>query len=330
MSDYAIPDAGAKAEAEAEAPAGDKPAGLEPPQTAPLEPSAAPAVSPPPLGASVQSVEALPVEGGAACLRTLLETAVTCRSVEEVAELVRLLARSGQAPDAANQALRAAAVFRPVEDVISLAVLLSAEHEPQLRDSSEHRPEPMPRTRRRSADRHRSPAKEPQAAKEETPCRGLRWPVAAALAVSALLYLPRHPARILDGGELSAWVLLGVSALCLALATLALVRSSSGVWTATAAAGVALGSAQALAMVLDLDPWTNAVAAYLPWPAGASMLAAGLAAVLSGMALLYRSERPQTAPGLLASDPAQAPPDSRDALSDPTVGPDPEVRTPVP
>ncbi|MGW2042562.1 hypothetical protein ACWCO4_31530, partial [Streptomyces virginiae] len=50
-------------------------------------------------------------------MRTLLETAATCRPVEEVTALVSLLKEDGPLPDAGHDALRAAAVTRPVQDV---------------------------------------------------------------------------------------------------------------------------------------------------------------------------------------------------------------------
>ncbi|MHC6624947.1 hypothetical protein ACYTFC_02345 [Streptomyces globosus] len=57
-------------------------------------------------------------------IRTLLETAGTCRPLEEVAELVSLLKETGQHPDRGHQALRAAAVARPVHEVREMVALL--------------------------------------------------------------------------------------------------------------------------------------------------------------------------------------------------------------
>ncbi|TDU74354.1 hypothetical protein [Streptomyces sp. KS 21] len=57
-------------------------------------------------------------------IRTLLETAGTCRPLEEVAELVGLLKDTGQSPDHGHQTLRAAAVGRPVQDVALLVGIL--------------------------------------------------------------------------------------------------------------------------------------------------------------------------------------------------------------
>ncbi|MET9573653.1 hypothetical protein ABZY34_31885 [Streptomyces virginiae] len=57
-------------------------------------------------------------------MRTLLETAATCRPVEEVTALVSLLKEDGPLPDAGHDALRTAAVTRPVQDVQRMVTLL--------------------------------------------------------------------------------------------------------------------------------------------------------------------------------------------------------------
>ncbi|MFE2323068.1 hypothetical protein ACFXD5_03910 [Streptomyces sp. NPDC059385] len=57
-------------------------------------------------------------------IRTLLETAVTCRPLEEVTALVSLLKEDGRLPDAGHEALRTAAVTRPVRDVQRMVALL--------------------------------------------------------------------------------------------------------------------------------------------------------------------------------------------------------------
>ncbi|MGW7312525.1 hypothetical protein [Streptomyces sp. NPDC054865] len=326
MSDYAIPEAeagyGEDKQAQATSPLA--------PQTASPAPSGTHAVSSPqathegPGGAAA-------ADDSAACQRTLLETAVTCRSVEEVAELVTLLNQSGQVTDAANHALRAAAVSRPVEDVISLAVLLGAKDskdEPERRPSSEHRPEPTARPGRRYPRESDNRRPRPDAL-ESAPGRGLRWPVAVALAVSALMYLPRHPGRLLASGGLPAWPLLGLAGVCSALGVLVLVRDRTAVWTATTVAGVGLVSLQALATVLHWDLWAGALGSHLPWHTGACTFAAGLAAVLSVMVLLYRSDRPQGTPVPRAPALPEAVAPSPDTPPDLMTSPDPEARTPV-
>ncbi|MEU9714417.1 hypothetical protein [Streptomyces sp. NPDC047976] len=57
-------------------------------------------------------------------VRTLLETAATCRPVEEVTALVSLLKESGRLDSPGHDALRAAAVTRPVDDVRHMVALL--------------------------------------------------------------------------------------------------------------------------------------------------------------------------------------------------------------
>ncbi|WP_314247306.1 hypothetical protein [Streptomyces sp. DSM 40907] len=56
--------------------------------------------------------------------RTLLETAATCRPVEEVTALVSLRKEGGPLPDAGHDALRTAAATRPVQDVRRMVALL--------------------------------------------------------------------------------------------------------------------------------------------------------------------------------------------------------------
>ncbi|MFJ3727336.1 hypothetical protein ACIPYQ_32890 [Streptomyces sp. NPDC090045] len=57
-------------------------------------------------------------------MRTLLDTAATCRPLEEVTALVSLLKEGGRLPDAGHEALRTAAVARPVQDVQRMVALL--------------------------------------------------------------------------------------------------------------------------------------------------------------------------------------------------------------
>ncbi|MFJ8159700.1 hypothetical protein ACIRBY_02090 [Streptomyces sp. NPDC096136] len=84
---------------------------------------AAPADQPGPAGPA-----AAPGTAGPAAhpepLRTLLETAATCRPVEEVTALVGLLKDSGRLADPGHDALRAAAVARPVDEVRRMVALL--------------------------------------------------------------------------------------------------------------------------------------------------------------------------------------------------------------
>ncbi|MEV7725120.1 hypothetical protein AB0P15_10350 [Streptomyces sp. NPDC087917] len=58
-------------------------------------------------------------------IRTLLETAATCRPLEEVTALVGLLKQTGQLPNLGHEALRAAAVGRPVDEVRQMVALLA-------------------------------------------------------------------------------------------------------------------------------------------------------------------------------------------------------------
>ncbi|MFJ2753631.1 hypothetical protein [Streptomyces sp. NPDC087297] len=272
-------------------------------------------------------------DGGGDSLRTLLETAVTRRSLDEVADLVTHLERPGQAHDVANQALRAAAVSRPIEDVISLAALLAGEVDPQHQPPSE--PQSKPRSQPPPEARpvlHFQPQPHPQLGRETAPGasrvgrkrdsspafnradrragvfpvanpsgsssgRGLRWPVAVALVVSALMCLPRHPSFLVNGGPVP-WLLLGWACVGLALGVLVMRRDRAGVWLATIVAGAGLVSIHMLATVLDPNLLRGTAGYLLPWSTGASVLAGSTAAVLAVMALLYRSDRSQSTPDL--------------------------------
>ncbi|MFJ5806583.1 hypothetical protein [Streptomyces sp. NPDC093093] len=126
---------------------------------------------------------------------------------------------------------------------------------------------------------------------ESVPGRGLRWPVAAALVVSALLYLPRKPADFLSQGGPAAWILPGLAVVCLTLGVIVVMRDRAGVWSATIMVGIGLVSMHALTSVIGVNVWDGAVGGLLPWPTGASVVTAGLTALLSVTALLYHSDR---------------------------------------
>ncbi|MBT2470539.1 hypothetical protein J7E97_22370 [Streptomyces sp. ISL-66] len=353
MSDYAIP------QAEPENGDGREAAETAEPQPVPFSSACEPAASPSAEEAGEADDESRAAES-TAWLHTLLETAVTHRSVDEVADLVRLLRRSGQVPDAADQALRAAAISRPIPDVLSLVVLLAQDDEPQHRLPSEPHAEPQlhpdpqpefepqPRSEpaaepgraepgRRSAGRGSRkrgdrPSREgPEAdAPPTVPGRALRWPVAVALVVSALLYLPRDPSRDLVQGGGTAWLQVGLAAVCLALGVLVTVRDRVWVWSATTLTGIGLVSIHVLANVMGLDLSGARTGSFLPWPTGASMLAAGLTAILSVMALLYRSDGPQPAADLPLFVPPEAVPHPLDAPLDPTTDLAREDEVPAP
>ncbi|WP_267824890.1 hypothetical protein [Streptomyces sp. H27-H1] len=251
-------------------------------------------------------------------MRTLLETAVTCRNVDEVAELVTLLRGPGKLPDVADEVLRAAAVSRPIEDVVSLALLLDRAEQavprPQVaphlqaeqaelgveRQESERvdrtgRCEPPPQASEQGdVGPDRNPP--PTSSSPAVPGRGLRWLVAAALTVSALLYLPRHPSELLAHGDAVAWLLLGAAVGCLALGVLVTVRDHNGVWAAATVTGIGLLAMHALAAVMGVSLMSGVMGGLLPWPTGISVVAAGLAASLSVTVLLYRSQQPKLQP----------------------------------
>ncbi|MGR4878407.1 hypothetical protein ACIPUC_03090 [Streptomyces sp. LARHCF249] len=61
---------------------------------------------------------------GSQPVRTLLDTAATCRPLAEVTALVSLLKDTGQLPNPGHEALRTAAVTRPVHEVREMVALL--------------------------------------------------------------------------------------------------------------------------------------------------------------------------------------------------------------
>ncbi|WP_424214976.1 hypothetical protein ACN20G_24555 [Streptomyces sp. BI20] len=72
-----------------------------------------------------------------AAVETLLWTAATTRPLEEVADLVGLLKRTGALPEATETALRAAAVARPLDEVRHLVALLRVPpHDPSEVDAA--------------------------------------------------------------------------------------------------------------------------------------------------------------------------------------------------
>ncbi|MFI1452810.1 hypothetical protein [Streptomyces roseus] len=115
-------------------------------------------------------------------VRTLLETAGTCRPLQEVAELVTLLEETGQNPGHGHQTLRAAAVGRPIQDVALLAGILGTDadadtaHEPPSDPGPAPRsPDPEPR-----GTLFRSPRPAP-AAEPALPARAAPAPPAASV-----------------------------------------------------------------------------------------------------------------------------------------------------
>lgn len=325
MSDYAIPDAGTgPVPGEDRVQTRSARAAQAPPPVLPDASDASPADAP---GAGeAEDLDALARSAdGAASLRMLLETAVARRSVDEIADLVTLLRGSGQLPEGADQALRAAAVSRPIEDVISLAVLLAGtdgqyphtaqasqmgepeqdcdpqqkphhqpprvEPETAAPDRNDLEQEPQPAT----PDFHQFAGLRPgEGARARASGSVLRWPAAVTLAVSALLYVPRLSSGLSTGGP--AWLLLGMAGVCLVLGVLLVVGDRTWVWSTTTLVGIGLVMLHGVTAATDVNLLGVAVGGLLPWPTGASMLAAGLTAVLAVMALLYRSDRPHSSP----------------------------------
>ncbi|WP_405977254.1 hypothetical protein [Streptomyces sp. NBC_00158] len=105
----------------------DGPAAPAPPTSAPPPPDAAPgrpSAGPAPAGQDPGTGPEPHPEPHPEQIRTLLETAATCRPVEEVTALVSLLKESGRLDSPGHDALRAAAVTRPVDDVRHMVALM--------------------------------------------------------------------------------------------------------------------------------------------------------------------------------------------------------------
>ncbi|WP_406186658.1 hypothetical protein [Streptomyces sp. NBC_01006] len=129
--------------------------------------------APEPTGATPPAPPADPAS--TAPIRTLLETAGTCRPLKEVAELVSLLEETGQSPGHGHQTLRAAAVGRPVQDVALLVGILGTD------EDREPPPDPAPT------------AQSPEPV-HPGPVAGSPQPVPAAPAAPAAPVVPVVPA----------------------------------------------------------------------------------------------------------------------------------------
>ncbi|MFF4852200.1 hypothetical protein [Streptomyces sp. NPDC001194] len=124
-----------------------------------------------------------PTPTGTEPIRTLLETAGTCRPLEEVAQLVNLLEETGQGPGHGHQTLRAAAVGRPVQDVALLAGILGTDE-----DRVPHS-DPPP-TARGPEPAHPVPPAHPGSTDRSPAAAAPREPVQAVPVVPSV-----HPAR---------------------------------------------------------------------------------------------------------------------------------------
>lgn len=258
-----------------------------------------------------------PDEPTAPPVRTLLETAATCRQVEEVAvtrpvqdvrRMVALLDESPQEVAEADTTLRAAAVGRSIEDVALLVTVLgkedSAEAERRGRagpsaDPLESRPRyeelyeprypepndaPYPEPPRRAV-----PASPPAASRGRAPQGVLRWPVAITLLVCGALHLPNDLTAVRFAGPVDCLPLL-VIVLCPVSGALVALRDTAAVWRAGAATALGVVALHVLGGSLRYDPLAGAVGGNLAWAGVAVVLCAAVGAVLAGLALRNRRE----------------------------------------
>ncbi|MFE2525701.1 hypothetical protein ACFXEL_15830 [Streptomyces sp. NPDC059382] len=264
-------------------------------------------------------------------VQTLLETAATCRPVEEVTALVSLLKRTGQQPDVGHAALRAAAVSRPVDEVGRMVALLG---EPPHGDvdadvtlraaavgrsiedvallagyldtdraeaSDGPRPHADPPAGRPPVDRHAAPHREGPPVTRPEP----RPP--APRAGGALRHVLRWPvaaALLLCGvlhlpGDPAALSALGpvdvpplaVAFLCLVAGGLLMARDTPAVWRTAAVTALAVVALHVVAGIALVDPLEGSLGGLHAWAGVTAVLCAGAGAVLAGVALMYRPER---------------------------------------
>ncbi|MFI6978967.1 hypothetical protein ACIBSV_10255 [Embleya sp. NPDC050154] len=226
---------------------------------------------------------------------TLLRLATTHRTVPEVARMIAILKDcSGLAAD---DALREAALTRPVSELVLLANLLSnPTHARQGRRPAE---QPDPRDARMPVGpthtgaypppppafiAEKSPVGAPSRVAEKGAGAGLRWATAVGLAVSGLALGSAIPASVRTPPYAAGWfALLGLTTLFLAGITA--VRAGRGMRLAALAAGCAT-----IATALVPPLLADSGAAFEAW--GPVALGAGTLTALCAAAFLTRSTAP--------------------------------------
>lgn len=226
---------------------------------------------------------------------TLLRLATTHRSVPDVARMIAILGDcSGMAAD---DALREAAMTRPVSDLVLLADLLSnPTHARQGRRPAEqgdpHHPGPPAGPGKAGAFAPLPPASttpassagKPPPATGKVVGRGLRWATAVGLAVSGLALGSAIPSSIRTPPYAAGWFALS-GLVCLFLAGVTAVRAGRGTCLAALVAGcVTIATALVPRLVTDagggIDAW------------GPIALGAGTLTALCAAAVLSRPTDP--------------------------------------
>lgn len=296
-------------------------------------------------------------------VRTLLETAATCRPLEEVTALVSLLNDTGQSPNPGHEALRTAAVNRPVDEVRQMVALLgehphevveaditlraaavgrsiedvallvtilgaepdgsgaperapagSAERPAEGAESPQERREPgytepygaphaaaparavpdaEPRTRPPGPQAPPRSRQAPAVRPEASPAlrHVLRWPVALALLVSGALHLPAD-LTALSSASPAGFLPLVVTVLCLGAGAVLAARDTPLVWRAGAVTALGVVALHVCGGAAHFDPLAGAVGGSLAWAGVIAVFCAAAGAVLAGLALRNRQERP--------------------------------------
>lgn len=254
-------------------------------------------------------------------VRTLLDTAATCRPLEEVTALVSLLKDTGRRPNPGHEALRTAAVTRPVHEVRQMVALLGEPpHEVDAADitlraaavgrpieevaqlvhilgtgepaQSEASKEPAEESYEKPRGQAR-PQPEPEQARSGPPVlrHVLRWPAAVNLLVTGALHLPRDVAALPSAAPVDVLPLL-VTVLCVGFGALLALRDTTTVWRAGAATAVGVVALHVFGGAAAFDPLAGAVGGSLAWADSVAVLSAAAGAVLAGLALRNRPERP--------------------------------------
>ncbi|MFD6182275.1 hypothetical protein [Streptomyces goshikiensis] len=224
-----------------------------------------------------------------------LRAAAVARPVREVRRMAALLGEHPQEEAEAHITLRAAAVGRPVEDVALRVGILGAEGAeraggPGLSGAVRAGPG-RPGT---AAGPYAHP---PGAAAPARPAVAPAHP----LGSRALRHVLRWPvaAALLFCGALhlpadaAALPLMtpAVAVLCLGLGAVLAVRDTPVVWRSVAVAALGLVTLHVWGGITLFDPLEGAVGGPLPWAGTTAVLSAAACSVLAGVALTYRPAR---------------------------------------
>ncbi|MEC4018138.1 hypothetical protein [Streptomyces sp. H27-D2] len=133
------------------------------------------------------------------------------------------------------------------------------------------------------------PAEQPEHAVGEPLWSGLRWPAAAALAVTGLSHLPVSLPHV-GAGRPADVVSLAITGLCLLLAFRLAARDTALLWAASAATAIGVMGLHAMSRVGLIDPLRSVLGEVVSWPGLVGVAFAVVSALCAGTVLLYREE----------------------------------------